>query len=387
MTHNPVGQPPDEPQHDDRTRPDAFPGMPRRRAVAAGLVSVVALGIAGCDEGSRRSAPVDRGYQVPDGDAATGSGPSASASAPRWPLTGALIDGRPTPRPALSVKIENSDDARPQSGLEDADLVFEQMVEGGTTRFNAVFHSVMPGTMGPIRSIRPMDAAISGQFGGLLAFSGGQGAYVRRAIQAGLQVMSLDAGSPGFYRAGHRYAPHNVYGRPRAFLRAANGSPESPSNDILEFAREADGATAADHGERAGTVRVSFPSANPGWRWTPDARTGRGVGAGAWRRTEDGAAQSSEDGKAVLASNVVVLRVQVEMTGARDAAGAQVPETILQGEGDAVVFSRGRAVEAAWSKGGPTRPMQLTRGGEPVLLAPGPTWIELLPVSGGSLSF
>ena len=81
-------------------------------------------------------------------------------------------------RPALAVKIENSVDARPQSGLNAADVVWEEVVEGGITRFVAVYHSTLPPEIGPIRSVRPMDAAIAGPLHGLFAFSGGQGPFV-----------------------------------------------------------------------------------------------------------------------------------------------------------------------------------------------------------------
>src|SRR5690606_41910517 len=90
-------------------------------------------------------APADKGA-VP--------GPTVPAT---WPLTGVATD-EVAERPAMSVKIENSRQARPQTGLGDAGVVFEEMAEGGITRFNAVLHSSVPATLGPIRSLRPMDA-------------------------------------------------------------------------------------------------------------------------------------------------------------------------------------------------------------------------------------
>ena len=89
-----------------------------------------------------------------------------------WPLTGVAVEAPPQ-RPALAVKVENSVAARPQSGLNAADVVWEEVVEGGITRFVAVYHSNLPPDIGPIRSVRPMDAAIAGPLHGLFAFSGG----------------------------------------------------------------------------------------------------------------------------------------------------------------------------------------------------------------------
>src|SRR3954469_5369626 len=123
-----------------------------------------------------------------------------------WPLTGVVAPG-PLDRPALAVKIENSVDARPQTGLNAADVVWEEVVEGGITRFVAVYQSVVPPEIGPVRSVRPMDPAIAAPLHGLMAFSGGQQQYVDALAAAGLQVLSQDNGSGGFYRSSDRSAP------------------------------------------------------------------------------------------------------------------------------------------------------------------------------------
>ena len=94
-----------------------------------------------------------------------------------WPLTG-IESGTVPARPALAVKIENSVDARPQTGLNAADMVWEEVVEGGITRYVAVYHSTLPAQIGPIRSVRPMDPAIAAPLHGLFAFSGGQRPFV-----------------------------------------------------------------------------------------------------------------------------------------------------------------------------------------------------------------
>src|SRR5690625_2391460 len=84
---------------------------------------------------------------------------------PTWPLTGMPADDE-AEHPAVAVKVENTVMARPQTGLEYADIVWEEMVEGGITRFNAVYHSQQPEVVGPIRSLRPMDVGISLPLGG-----------------------------------------------------------------------------------------------------------------------------------------------------------------------------------------------------------------------------
>ncbi|WP_448073467.1 DUF3048 domain-containing protein [Georgenia yuyongxinii] len=304
----------------------------------------------------------------------------------RWPLTGVV--GEIQERPALSVKVENSAAARPQTGLEDADVVWEEMVEGGITRFNAVYHSVVPEQVGPIRSVRPMDAAIAAPLGGLMAFSGGQPPFVQQIRAAGLQVLSNDEGVAGMYRVGFRRAPHNVYGSGPQLLAQADADHSAPPPEQLAYARDHARASAVLEGAPVAALNLSFPSAAPSWTWDAAADPGRGGPAGAWARLERGVAQTSSDGDRLLATNVVVMRVQVVDTGSRDPAGNPVPETVLTGEGDAVVASGGKVLEARWSKAGTADPVVLTDAdGNEVSLVPGATWIELVPVNGGAVAW
>src|SRR5204863_7385063 len=106
--------------------------------------------------------------------------PASSSRTPHAtaPLTGRIVAARVARRPAVTVKIENTPDARPQSGLADADVVYEEVLEGGVTRFAAVFHSRVPTWAGPVRSVREMDPAIVAPLRGAVAFSGGTDANV-----------------------------------------------------------------------------------------------------------------------------------------------------------------------------------------------------------------
>lgn len=290
-----------------------------------------------------------------------------------WPLTG-VSTSEVADRPAMSVKIENSSAARPQTGLAEADVVWEEMVEGGITRFNAVYHSQIPSVLGPIRSLRPMDAAISGPFGGLFVFSGGQARFVNQVASTGLTMLSHDGGDAGFYRTSDRVAPHNVYGDTDAFLAAGEGQDPPPTQ--FEFALDAEDATALV-GDATSNIGIAFPSSTPGWSWDGDV----------WERTEGGQPAMTADSGQITSVNVVVLRVEVQNSGARDPAGNPVPETILTGSGDATVFSGGHRINATWSKSEVTSVLRLTtEDGEDVLLAPGNVWVELVPNSGGSVS-
>ncbi|UFU05818.1 DUF3048 domain-containing protein [Ruania halotolerans] len=298
---------------------------------------------------------------------------------PRWPLTGAVAGDELVERPAMSIKIENSEAARPQTGLQAADVVWEEMVEGGITRFNAVYHSDLPAQVGPVRSVRPMDAAISASYGGLLVASGGQAPFINGARDAGLQILTDDLGHGGFTRSSARLAPHNLYGTPSLFLDQADESHTEPPAEQLEFARRADGATAMSEGTPADEVTISFPSARPSWSWN--------AGDEVWERHESGEPATTEDAGRITAVNVVVLRVEISTTAYVDPSGANVPETILSGGGAAIVASGGHSIEVSWSKDDPSAPVVLTSAdGESVDLAPGNTWIELVPTSGSSVA-
>src|SRR5690625_7323483 len=90
----------------------------------------------------------------------------------------------------MSVKVENSAAARPQTGLHSADIVYEEMIEGGQTRFLALFHSQVPEEIGPIRSLRPMDVPLATPYGGQLIFSGVQLAFLDLALSSLLLILT-----------------------------------------------------------------------------------------------------------------------------------------------------------------------------------------------------
>jgi hypothetical protein len=317
--------------------------------------------------------------------AAAAPTPSSSAPPPPppppvlWPLTG-LESGAVPVHPALAVKIENSVDARPQTGLNSADIVWEEVVEGGITRFVAVYHSTLPGEIGPVRSVRPMDPSIAAPLHGLFAFSGGQAGYVGAVADAGLQVVSFDAGNDGFYRIDSRYSPHNVYAAPLTLL--AQADPEHQAAPVAQFdiAATADQATAVAAGTPANALGLTLSgSSHPQWAWNALDAT--------WVRAEGTTPSVEVDGTPLRATNVVVVRVDVVATDGTDPAGNPIPETLLEGRGEALVATGGRTMPVTWVKNGTAdRLVLLDPAGNPVRLAPGNTWVELVPNGGGAVT-
>lgn len=296
--------------------------------------------------------------------------PSATASATRTPtavlpLTGTPArDGSVPARPALVVKVDNTGNARPQLGLSAADLVVEELVEGGLTRLAAMFHSSLPPAVVPVRSVRTTDIGIVAPTGGVLVGSGGARRVLAAIDAAGIEVVT--EGDPGMSRDRSRRAPYNVVLDPGAALGPFGGM-TAPATPYLPWA----GAdSAAPEGRSATTAAVRFsPAHTTRWQWSD----------GHWLQADDLAAAGDE----FRPANLLVLRVTTRDAGYLDPAGNPVPETVLEGSGEAFLLTSGRVVDGRWSKAALTAPLQLRDlTGAALTVPPGPTWIELVPEAG-----
>ncbi|OLT54214.1 DUF3048 domain-containing protein [Cellulosimicrobium sp. CUA-896] len=344
------------------------------RSATGGLALLAVLALGACG-GGEPAAPVTE--TVEPSTATAKGGPPEPEVPVVWPLTGVPTE-EVAARPALAVKIENARQARPQTGLEDADMVWEEVVEGGITRFVAVYHSRAPELVGPVRSVRPMDPAIVAPLHGVLAYTGGQPPFVDAVGAAGVQSVVMDEGDDGFVTTRERRAPHNVYGDLASFWAQADADRTSPPPAQLEHAREPGAGTATREGAPAGRLDVTLThSSRAVWDWAGDR--------GAYVRSEGDAPAVSADGDRIAATNVVLVAATMVNTSFRDPAGVPVPETQLVGSGDAVVASGGKHVAVTWSKDAVDAPLRLTGAdGLPVHLEPGATWIELVPTGSGS---
>ncbi|MFT4030430.1 MAG: DUF3048 domain-containing protein [Protaetiibacter sp.] len=335
----------------------------RGRRVPAVVAFVLAtLGLAGCTAEAPMPAPTPSPSYTSDYVTPT---PVVIA-----PLTGLPVDDPASlAHPSLAAKIDNHWDARPQIGLEATDLVFEELVEGGLTRYVAVWHSNIPAEIGPIRSIRPMDPDIISPFGGIVAYSGGQQRFVQLMLATNVYnaIHGQSDTADVMYRTTSKEAPHNVVVKAQELI-AMHAELAAPVQQYA-YADEPAGATAAREGTAiAGVDLVLGGSAHPGWRW--DAASSR------WLRFQDGEADLDSTGGQLGAVNVVVMRVPVSDDGG-------VPKTELIGGGEAWVLSGGAIVHASWSKSDRTTPIRLVDDtGAVIRLAPGNSWFELVPTSG-----
>lgn len=335
-------------------------------ALALGLVS----GCSGNADSASGSGDADRepagGQQ--NGGQQDGTGGDGGASPGAWlePLTGTVADGDPSKRPVLAVKIDNTPSAAPQVGLRSADLVVEELVEGGSTRLAAMFSSTLPRLAGPVRSMRASDIGIARPAQATLVASGGAPQTIRRLV--GAEIETTVDGDAGYLRAADRTAPYNLMvrlGDLAGSLPEPDGDPPAP---YLPF-----GDVDMSGGKQARAFEVEFtPGRSTSWRFD----------GGTYRRADSLAAGGDE----FAADSVLVLRVRVASAGYKDPAGNRVPETVLDGKGDATLFHDGSAVTARWRKDGLGAPIELTdSAGGAVAVAPGRTWVLLVPVDGGSV--
>jgi hypothetical protein len=288
---------------------------------------------------------------------------------PSCPLTGQPArHGQVPDRPALAIKVENLPDARPQAGLDRADVVYEEPVEGGITRFIAVYQCHDAGRVGPVRSGRTTDPKILVQFGRpVMGYAGGQGPVVRAIDRAGVIDMNYDIAISAYTRDDSRPAPHNLYTSTRSLWKAAKATEGAPT-PVFSYDPEVAGPS-----RKARTVHLPFSSySDVYWTWS---RT-----QAAWLRSHGTVPHVLEDGTQVRAANVVVMQVQVTSGPIVDAAGNHSPEVELTGSGKAYVFRDGRMVIGRWERAALKDVTTfVTKAGEEIALAPGVTWVELLP--------
>jgi len=299
----------------------------------------------------------------------TSSPPTTAASAAVCPLTGASAPGgTPPDRPALAVKIGNDPAARPQSGLGHADIVFEEPIEGDITRLLAVYQCQEAPEIGPVRSTRWIDTQLLAQFGHpAFAFAGGIIPDVNLVADSGVYDLDLFTHAQASTRITSRYPPENLY-TSTSQLWALDPS-KTPPSPIFHYGEPSEAGTPTSEATLlfSGILNVQ-------WRWNPSTSK--------WERLYAGVPNVDADGTPVTAANVVIERVTTSLgTIAEDRNGALGVHSQTVGSGQVTILTRGAAYNATWSRSTTSVPTQFVgANGQPVNFAPGPTWVELLPV-------
>lgn len=331
------------------------------------MVVVAALALAGCVAEPVTTPSVSPSVEVVPAYVDTWVEPAPTVVAP---LRGTTVEAGSVDGPALSAKIDNHPWARPQAGLEHTDIVYEELVEGGMTRYVAIWQSHIPKEIGPVRSIRPMDPDIISPYRGIVAYSGGQYRFVVMMQQT--PVYNAIHGQPDtfetFTRARGRPGPHDVMVAAQTVV-AEHSSLPAPAQ-AWSYALTPAHSTAVKEGTPATVVNYRFSGVYSG-RWTYD------VDSEKYRRAQNGVKDVDTGGNQLTATNIVVVRVNVSM-------GYGIPKTELTGSGQAWVATGGHVVKARWTKASRNAPLYLVdENGFSIQLAAGNTWVELIPTSGG----
>ena len=300
-----------------------------------------------------------------------------AAPSPLCPLTGAPAPGGTAPnRPVVAAKIGNDPAALPQSGLDKADIVYEEPIEGAITRLVAIFQCNEALRVGPIRSTRWVDSQVLPRFNHPgFAFGGGINPEVATIEAAPVVAFDALAGGPAFFRTSDRYPPENLYTSTAALWKLMPAHSPLPS-PVFTY------SATPPAGPAANSVRLGWSAYySVTWTWDPTH--------GVWTRTEYGTRDVAQDGTPITAVNVVVQEVHTYTDAyAEDSSGEHGVRSVLIGSGPALLMRNGKAIPAIWVDRSLTDPLELiaTHTGQKLFLAPGNTWVELVPASGGSVA-
>jgi hypothetical protein len=340
----------------------------RRRAAALVACASLVVVLGAC--GSHRRAAATTTLPAPSTtkDSTTTTRPAL----PTAPLTG-LPETNPAQlhAPAVVIKIDNVTGALPQTGINQADVVYEEMVEGGLTRLAAVFQSDYPSVVGPVRSGRLTDEYIADDLSHpVLVYAGTNAIFLPILESQPVTTATMNLDPNLFYRAGPNVAPHDLFSNVAALARL--DTVQAAPHPLFRYLPE--GKTFA--GAPASQLSIGFPAAAISWVYRASAH--------GWLRVQNGLPDVDTAGRQVDATNVVVLFVPYITSGMATGEGgppAPIPEGIMSGTGQAWFLSDGKIAMGTWSRSSLTSVASYrTAAGQPVLLTPGQTWVELVPV-------
>lgn len=291
------------------------------------------------------------------------------------PLTGELVANQAaTTQPVTAVMIENSPDARPQSGLKDSGVVFEAIAEGGITRFMVLYQQEKPQLLGPVRSIRLYDAQWVAPFDASVAHVGGSMGGLAEIRNGSFRDIDQFFNGASYYRSTDRYAPHNVY-TTFARLDALNTKKGYTSSTFTGFTR-VDGKPATT--PTATQINITISSALYNSSYTYDKTTNT------YARSQAGAPHLDRESGQISPSVVIAMRVD-EQTVLQDGYREQITTV---GSGPATIFQNGTATPETWHKTSEASQITFTDAtGTDVPLVRGQTWIAAVPNNEGGVTW
>ena len=284
----------------------------------------------------------------------------------RSPLNGTAVSEESLTRRILGVKVDNHLEARPQSGIEKADLIFEIWVEG-LTRYLAFFQASDVEYIGPIRSMRPTDIALQNPFAASFVNSGGQDWVYELAWNSSVRYFLEPEGT---FRISDRYPPHNLYGDTVA-LRTLDdrGDYDEPLEALWNFGEMPEDATPATQ------ISMTYPyEFSSSWYWNPVLNHYE-------KDTTDNPhyyLDSEGNAQRVSADTLIVFEMDVYMTCYGCTSGRVVPVTVTTGSGPAWILAEGKVVSGTWSRETDTEWFSIQdENGSDLKVPPGRIWVTL----------
>lgn len=287
------------------------------------------------------------------------------------PLTGvAVANQAATEQAVTAIMIENSPDARPQSGLKSAGIVYEAIAEGGITRFLTLFQEDKPQLIGPVRSVRPYFVDWLAPYQASVAHVGGSYTALQTVRNGKFRDIDQFFNGAYYWRSTDRYAPHNVY-TSFAKLDALNKSKGYTTSTFTGFVR-ADGKPATKPAATSVDINFSGPLYNTHYAYDTTSNT--------YERFYQGGVPHMDREKGQIAPTVVIAMHVQESTVFEDGYRQEIVTT---GSGNATVFQNGTATNVTWKKAAQFQPLQLLdASGKPFALGRGQTWIAAVPAEG-----
>jgi hypothetical protein len=307
-------------------------------------------------------------------DTTTTTSTSTTTTLPTTKHTGSVapLTGLPYPkrllkdRSALTIKIDNTPEAMPQYGINEADVVYEEIVEGGITRLAAIFNSQVPKVVGPVRSVRRTDREIVFPIGGIFAFSGGAEYAVRSIETAPVKLYDEANAGAAMFRDPSRQIPHNLFANAQ-LLMDKDGKPRPPP-PLFTYLSSGE----KFRGPKVKSFVVNFAGGYAvTYDWDSKTKS--------WERSIFGAPDVTAGGVRVSPTNVIVMTVNY-------VGGVGVIDSYAQliGSGHVEVFSNGRVDHGTWSRPNLRHDaVYKNLQGKIINLTPGQTFVELLSVGEG----
>lgn len=315
------------------------------------------------------------------------------------PLCGMQVENESfIARRPVAVKIENDPSARPQSGLGKACVVYEEITEGGITRFIAIYLCRDADPIGPVRSARPDDIDMIYPYNALLCHCGGAPYTLSLIKSSGVADLDELGGCSAYWRFRGRRAPHNLYaGIPQ--LRQAGDALYPFSGEVaspFEFMSSKEVAKMKTEREEAITGGTQQPSSSDGevgripingahipYKKVCQVKYSYDPASGKFLRFIDGIQHNDyTTGEPIMVDNVIIQYIQMGSSVIKDVRGTESPSLGVIGSGRAQVLTLGTLIDANWRKDSrSTHTRYFTNDGEEIPLKPGSVWIQLLPAT------